>query len=144
MKFVTLFILALVGLVRQGFAQEATTSDLSSIMMIGGQESMHNNRNADLIPDEEEELLMDKNENRNLRSVTSCKYYCDKKYKYVISSCPRGYKPKNGSKWYSYYIGSKPWGYKDGKWYKRSQCFTGCCTNDYEHGTGCCYKVRHH
>jgi hypothetical protein len=69
-----------------------------------------------------------------------CPYTC--KYNYVISACPSGYKKARGSQWkYSYYIGSKkPWGYKAGLWYKKTQCFTGCCTSDYKTGAGCCIK----
>jgi hypothetical protein len=72
------------------------------------------------------------------------------KYDYVISTCPTGYKPvKDGNAWrYSYYIGGKngPWGYKHhsstkGTYYKTSQCYKGCCTDDWETGKGCCVKI---
>jgi hypothetical protein len=73
-----------------------------------------------------------------------CPSTCRKKY-VLHGKCPRGYQKAHGW-WGKYEIGpSGPHGYEissSGKkyWYKKSQCYYGCCSNDTK-GSGCCVKT---
>jgi Alpha/beta hydrolase family len=77
-----------------------------------------------------------------MTTSTYCAARCRRKYVYAFT-CPRGY-TKARRKWNTYYIGPKgPFGYKisGGKkmYYKKDQCYTGCCTSS-KTGSGCCVK----